>query len=201
MGLNLRKSDFRRICIRRLKRLSGIQKYRANRLVTARLQALIERLGCRSLLMYLPMPHEPDVRKLMRRYRVRGQVYVPFMEQESFKLVKYRLPLIKKKYGILEPPDSCFYRARIDLAVVPVVGVDARLRRIGFGKGMYDRFFSRLDSKPLIVFVQLERCFTTETVTDDYDVQADFYITPQETIVRGKPHDKRITGRRCGRNR
>jgi 5-formyltetrahydrofolate cyclo-ligase len=197
----LSKSDFRKACIKRLRGLSGIRKYRANRLVLARLEALIERLGCRSLLMYLPMPHEPDVRGLIRRYRTRKEIYVPFMEQESFKLVKYRLPLIKKRYGILEPYDSRFYRARIDLAVVPVVGVDARLGRVGFGKGMYDRFFSRLSKKPLIVFVQLERCFTTETVTDGYDIQADFYITPQETIVRGKPHDKRITGRRCGRNR
>ena len=32
------------------------------------------------------------------------------MEGESFRLVKYRLPLIKKKFGIMEPKDSKQYK-------------------------------------------------------------------------------------------
>ncbi len=87
------------------------------------------------------------------------------------------------------------------MAVVPVVGVDGRLRRIGFGKGMYDRFFASLDTKPLTLFVQLSKCYTKEKITDSFDVQADIYITPEDIIFRGKTNVDRTFDRRCRSNR
>ena len=58
-------------------------------------------------------------------------VYVPFMENDSFKIVKFRLPLCRKKFGIKEPNNSFFRPRKIDLAIVPVVAIDALNKRIG----------------------------------------------------------------------
>ena len=69
------------------------------------------------------------------------------MEGKSFKMVSYRLPLKKKKFGIYEAGNTIRNIKKIDIAVVPVVGVDGRLQRVGFGKGMYDRFFEKLEKK------------------------------------------------------
>jgi 5-formyltetrahydrofolate cyclo-ligase len=104
-------------------------------------------------------------------------VYVPFMEDDSFKIVKYRLPLHKKKFNIKEPTNSFLKPNKIDLAVVPIVGIDALNKRIGFGKGMYDRFFYRLKYRPKIVFIQLELCKSKEILSDNYDIEADYIIT------------------------
>ena len=101
------------------------------------------------------------------------------MEGASFRLVKYRLPLKKKQFGIKEPNDSKQYRVKnIDLAVVPIIGLDVTHRRVGFGKGMYDRFFEK-HSKNIkqTVFVARELCYSKEVVTDDYDIKADMIIT------------------------
>ena len=99
------------------------------------------------------------------------------MQGDSFKIVKYRLPLQKKRFNILEPNNSFLKPNRLDLAIVPVVGVDAINKRIGYGKGMYDRFFYRLKYKPKIVFIQLELCKSKEILSDNYDIEADYIIT------------------------
>jgi 5-formyltetrahydrofolate cyclo-ligase len=123
---------------------------------------------------------EVDIYPLIKRLRKeKKNLYVPFMEGKSFRLVKYRLPLRKKQFGIKEPLDSKQYRIKqIDIAIVPIVGVDITHRRVGFGKGMYDRFFEK-NKKNIkqVVFVARELCYSKEVVTDHYDVQADKIFT------------------------
>jgi 5-formyltetrahydrofolate cyclo-ligase len=171
------KDEFRRFCKKRLKR-------KVRKKIYSNLGWLIENLEVKSVLLYLPMAHEPDTRQLIGRVRRKAQVYVPFMEGASFKMVKFRLPLKKKRFGIKEPPNSSF-GGEVDLAVVPVLGVDGDFRRIGFGKGMYDRFFASLNRKPIVVFVQNRLCLTNEKLTESHDIQGDFLITPKEIIIRG----------------
>ena len=55
--------------------------------------------------------------------------------------------------------------------------MDAIGKRIGFGKGMYDRFFDRIDYKPKLIFTQLTLCKANKTLSNKYDIQADFVIT------------------------
>jgi 5-formyltetrahydrofolate cyclo-ligase len=196
----LDKRTFRENCLRRIRLLERSSALPRHKKVVRDLERIIRNVDPRSVLLYVPMGHEPDIRPLFAKLRGRVKVYVPFMEGKSFKLVQYRLPLRKKRFGIYEPMNSHFYLPKIDMAVVPVVGVDGRFRRIGFGKGMYDRFFARLPHRPFTVFVQLAKCYTKETITDDYDVMADIYITPEDIIVRGKRHAHRDHYRRCGGN-
>ncbi|WP_300361671.1 5-formyltetrahydrofolate cyclo-ligase [Hydrogenimonas sp.] len=192
------KKKFRKTCLEKLRKAERNGKFRRNRIVLRRVESIIRKYNPKAILLYLPMGHEVDVRPLFRRLRRDRKIYVPFMEGESFKLVQYRLPLQRKRFGIYEPMNSHFYLSEIDMAIVPVVGVDGRFRRIGFGKGMYDRFFGSLRRKPLTVFVQLAKCYTKEKITDDFDVMADIYITPEDIIVRGKRHVDRVDNRRCG---
>ena len=105
------------------------------------------------------------------------------MEGVSFKMVKFRLPLLKKKFGIKEPNNSLFKLAKIDIAIVPILGVDKNFQRVGFGKGMYDRFFNKLKYKPLIIFVQLDKCFINQNICDVYDIKCDYLITPKEILI------------------
>jgi 5-formyltetrahydrofolate cyclo-ligase len=102
------------------------------------------------------------------------------MEGKSFRVVKYRYPLETKRFGIKEPKDSKQYRnKKLDIAVVPIVGMDITYRRVGFGKGMYDRFFEKeMKNIDKTVFVARELCYSKEIVTDDFDVKADMIIVP-----------------------
>ena len=111
----------------------------------------------------------------LRKKRI-CEVYVPYMVGKTFKAVKYRLPLKKKRFGIKEPNNSNL-KADIDFAIVPIVGTDETNRRVGFGRGMYDRYFEKLKKKPITIFTQLTLCKSKLEVTSSHDIKADFIIT------------------------
>lgn len=175
------KNSFRQECLQRLKQTRGIRAYKKDKIVLSQLKKHINENHIKHIFLYLPLEMEVNLFPLIAQWRKEGkQLYVPFMEGKSFRLVKYRLPLLKKQFGIKEPKDSKQYRRKeIDIALVPIVGVDVTKRRIGFGKGMYDRFFekNRKNIKQ-VVFVARELCYSKEVVTDDHDVKADMIFTP-----------------------
>jgi len=176
-----RKKHFRTEALSRLKKASSHSAYRKDKKVLEGLYRYIIALHAKHIMLYLPLKMEVNLYPLIVRLRKeKKQLYVPFMEGASFRLVKYRLPLRQKRFGIKEPLDSKQYRIKkIDIAIVPIVGVDVTHRRVGFGKGMYDRFFEK-NKKNIkqTVFVARELCYAKEIVTDHYDVKADMIFTP-----------------------
>lgn len=172
------KGDFRKSCIKRLEFSSRFSKFYKDKKTVQKLKKFIDKYNSKNILLYIPLGAEVNVLPLINSLRKEQKnVYVPYMYEDSFKLVKYRLPLHTKKFGIKEPFNSFCKEPKIDLAIVPVVGVDKVCKRIGFGKGMYDRFFYRLDYKPTVVFTQLTLCKAEETLSNHYDIQADYIIT------------------------
>ena len=179
LKVSIDKASFRKECMKKLKKASrGSKRYNTHQVVKS-LENVLLSLNPQSVLFYMPLPFEVDVRALLNKNRKIRKCYVPFMVEESFKMVRYRLPLKRGNFGVYEPKDSLLTIKNVDVAIVPVVGVDADARRVGFGKGMYDRFFAQLKTKPITIFVQLDACVCKEKITDYYDVQADLYITPK----------------------
>ncbi|MCW8953544.1 MAG: 5-formyltetrahydrofolate cyclo-ligase, partial [Sulfurimonas sp.] len=68
------------------------------------------------VLCYAPLPFEPDIRKTINTIRKKCDIFVPFMEGESFKMVPFRLPLKKKKFGIYEAGNTLRNIKKIDIA-------------------------------------------------------------------------------------
>lgn len=175
------KNTFRTECIHRLKHAQNIRRMKKDKKVLDKLYQVICKENAQSILLYLPMRMEVNLYPLIIKLRKeKKNIYVPFMEGKSFRLVRYRLPLSKKQFGIKEPNDSKQFRnKKIDIAIVPIVGMDAARKRVGFGKGMYDRFFEKEQSNiNKVVFVARELCYSKKVVTDHYDVKGDMIITP-----------------------
>jgi len=180
MTKEYRKQAFRKHCLTRLRKLSNSSSYVKDKYIIEVLYNYISSSQAQNIMLYLPLGMEVNLYPLISRLRKeKKNLYVPFMEGASFRLVKYRLPLYTKQFGIKEPNDSKQYRLKeIDMAIVPMVGVDVTHRRVGFGKGMYDRFFEK-NKKNIkqVVFVARELCYAKEVVTDHYDVKADMIVT------------------------
>jgi 5-formyltetrahydrofolate cyclo-ligase len=181
------KKSFRKICIDRLKKRQN-NTYKLDKMVINKLLYIIKKSKSKTIMLYIPLGIEVNISSLIIKLRKEKKiVLVPFMEGESFSLVKYRLPLNIKQFGVKEPSNSNKYNNKIDLAIVPVIGIDGTLRRVGFGKGFYDRFFAK-NRKNIskILFVGRKRCICSEIITDDYDVKGDSYITPKNSFFRNK---------------
>lgn len=179
----LTKENFRKNCLQKLRNLPLHNKtYRDTRLNNRLLRHLLHAKKSK-ILFYYPLSSEADIRRSINTLRAKHEIYLPFMEGESFKMVPLRLPLKQKKFGIFEAGNSNRKIKNIDIAIVPVVGVDGNMQRIGFGKGMYDRFFAKLKKRPFTIFIQSDFCFTKHAVCDDYDVDCDLLITPKVELV------------------
>jgi 5-formyltetrahydrofolate cyclo-ligase len=165
------KNRFRKECLH-----SKVNRYRFSKSIEKLLKDVSK--PYKNILLFLPLKNEPDIRKLIIELKKeKKNIFVPFMQDLSFKMVKYSLPLKKKKFSILEPLNKNKTLQKIDLAIVPIIGMDNNFKRVGFGKGMYDRFFASLGYKPKIVFVQLRPCISKGTLTDEFDIQADEFIS------------------------
>jgi len=159
------------------------KKYKSH-LVSNKLLQLFKNLKGKKILFYFPLLMEVDILRVLKQLRKNNEIFIPFMVAQSFKMVPFRLPLHKKKFGIYEAGNTVRNIKKIDIAIVPVVGVDGNLQRVGFGKGMYDRFFEKLQKRPYTIFTQLELCYTKELVCDEYDIACDLLITPKKSLKR-----------------
>jgi len=175
------KKTFRKICIERAKKRRGVRGYKFDKELNRRLYKLIKSQKAQTIMLYVPLKIEINISSLILQLRREKKILlVPFMEGESFSLVKYRLPLIRKQFGVKEPKNRNRYKYKIDLAIVPIIGTDETLRRVGFGKGFYDRFFEKNHKRiQKIVFVGREYCVSSKIITDDYDVKGSLYLTPK----------------------
>ncbi|WP_333803788.1 5-formyltetrahydrofolate cyclo-ligase [Sulfurospirillum sp.] len=189
------KSEFRSYA--RAKLCTVHNAYKRDKIVEKHILEMVKQVRARSILLYVSLPIEANTRGIIATCRRRKcKVYVPFMEGVSFKMVKWRLPSRRKKFNIEEPNNSFAVKPKIDFAIVPVIGVDGAFKRIGFGKGMYDRFFASLEPKPPILFVQREFCMTQSLLSEAHDIAADIYLTPYKTIIkRGTNGLRVISGR------
>jgi 5-formyltetrahydrofolate cyclo-ligase len=177
----IRKKKFRKRCLEILKKAAQRGSYVKDKKVLLQLQKIILKMHAKTVMLYLPLETEVNLYPLIQLLRKqKRQLYVPFMEGASFRLVKYRYPLETKRFGIKEPKYSRQYRNKqIDIAIIPIVGMDLTYRRVGFGKGMYDRFFEKeMKNIGKTVFVARALCFSNQIVTDSYDVKADVVIVP-----------------------
>jgi 5-formyltetrahydrofolate cyclo-ligase len=166
------KSEFRRICLESV----NFNRYLFSKKISSVLKEITR--PYKNILLFLPLKNEPDIKGLINSLRrEKKNIFVPFMQDLSFKMVKYSLPVKKKKFSILEPHNKNKTLQKIDLAIVPVVGIDTDFKRVGFGKGMYDRFFASLGYRPKIVFLQVRPCISKHKLTDSFDIKADEYIS------------------------
>ena len=91
-------------------------------------------------------------------------------------------PLRINKYGILEPVSSkiCYP----DILLVPLVGYDNKLNRLGYGGGYYDRYIDKIQKIKKITTIGL--AFSYQKIKNiqinKYDKKLDFIITDKKFL-------------------
>ncbi|MCX2682545.1 5-formyltetrahydrofolate cyclo-ligase [Campylobacter sp. MIT 21-1685] len=166
-------------------RLSRQKKYffKKDFLVFKECFKLIKKSKIKNILLFIPLVYEPNLLKFRKVLNQNYKLFVPFMQDKSLKIVKLRLPFIKKRFGVLESNNS-FLKVVIDVAIVPVIGIDKNFKRIGHGQGFYDRFFSELTYKPVIIFTQSIDSLSEKTLSQQHDIVGDFYINPHKKYYK-----------------
>ena len=87
-------------------------------------------------------------------------------------------------FGIPEPGAACplYSPWEADLIVIPGVVFDMNGRRIGYGKGYYDRALHQLEGKGRLVGLCYDFQIVGELPGEPHDVRMDLIITEQRVI-------------------
>ena len=91
-------------------------------------------------------------------------------------------PIKINKYGIPEPVSSKIIYP--DALLVPLVGYDNDLNRLGYGGGFYDRYIYKIEKIKKIVKIGLAFSYQKikKVPTNLYDKKLDFIITEKEIL-------------------
>jgi 5-formyltetrahydrofolate cyclo-ligase len=188
----MNKNEVRTIALARLKAKNAAQIAAQSAKTRASLAKLLKTLRFKSVLVYLPLWFEADLRPLFRGLRRKAKLYAPFVEDVSFKMVALRLPLYRQSLGIFAPAYSLRAIKKTDVLIAPALAVDTDFARIGFGKGMYDRFVRELIKKPIVIFVQ-PSILSSPKVSDARDIRGDYLVGGDRAICNlGKRYERRI---------
>lgn len=98
-----------------------------------------------SFFIYKSFGSETDTENIIDRLICCGKrVFLPRVEGREMVAVRYfgkGDALIKNKYGIEEPQGQA-YAGEIDVCAAPLLAVNPKGYRLGYGGGYYDRYFS-----------------------------------------------------------
>ena len=138
----------------------------------------------KSVLFYSPIVGEIDLLPLIESALKSGKtVALPrYVEQRAtYEVVRVNdieRDCIPGKFGISEPGPHCeaWMLNALDLALVPGLGFDLAGRRLGRGKGFYDRLLSKVAGAKC--GVALDQQILTEIPAEDHDIRMDFILTP-----------------------
>ena len=91
-------------------------------------------------------------------------------------------PLIINKFGIPEPISSKIFYP--DILLVPLVGFDHDLNRLGYGGGFYDRYIEKIEKIKKVIKIGLAfSCQKLKNIPiNQYDKKLDFIITEKEIL-------------------
>ena len=102
--------------------------------------------------------------------------------QMNFHIWSKKDPLTINKFGIPEPISSKILYP--DILLVPLVGFDNNLNRLGYGGGFYDRYIEKIDKIKKVTKIGL--AFSYQKILsvpiNQYDRKLDFVITEKEII-------------------
>ena len=187
MSVNLEKNEFRKNARANLMKLTKFKAKCSHYKATKTLLNLINFTNSKKVLFYLPLNYEVDVLKIRRNLSHKCEIFAPFMVGLSLKMVRLRLPFITYKFNVRQPSGKKMDNVRLDMAVVPAIGVD--------------RFFDSLPIKPKrIVFLEIKDFYTKGVLSNAQDAVADFYITPNKNYIKRGINDRGFNRlrSRCG---
>lgn len=183
---SLRKKRIRASLLEKRKNLSKIDREEKSRHICEHLWYSSEFSAAKTVLFFAPKTdtNEPDIFPLVEKSFEEKRVCFPRVSGNALhiKEISSLHDLSKGAFGILEPniPED-INPNKIDLVLVPALGVDDMGNRIGFGGGFYDRFLSQNPLPTLAVVFNFQRIPLLPA--QEFDVPVDGVVTERGISV------------------
>lgn len=172
------KSQLRKDFKEKRKNLSDQKKYKLDQGVSSRLKSLILKNSFKKVHIFLPIEKFREFNSfilLNDKDLSHVEFVIPVVSGEKMLTVRYIPEDISiSNWGIPEPVKYKEVKDDdIDLVLVPLLVCDQKGNRVGYGKGFYDRFMSKLSDKIMKLGVSYFDPIHEEISNDSWDVKLD----------------------------
>jgi 5-formyltetrahydrofolate cyclo-ligase len=141
--------------------------------------------NARAVLLFTALADEADITPLLDDALLAGkQVALPRFDAASGAyvagLVQKPSELVPGRFGVLEPPAGCplIPLNQLDLAFVPGVAFDFTGRRLGRGKGFYDRLLAEVRGHKCGVAFDAQ--IVAAVPEEPHDIRVNSILTPTQ---------------------
>ena len=146
----------------------------------------INRYNFKNLGGYYPSNFEIDDLEILKvlekkNYKISLPIIKKNNQMDFFKWSKND-PLKINKYGIPEPISSKIFYP--DILLIPLVGYDNHLNRLGYGGGFYDRYIEKIEKIKKVIKIGLAFSYQRlkSVPINQNDKKLDFIITENEIL-------------------
>lgn len=164
----MNKIDARKISLNLRKDIDNIQvsKIVVDKIYQSKILDKYNNIG-----IYYPIGKEINILELVNLYPNKN-FYLPITKEEIY-FSKYNSSseLIKGPFKTMEPKGIEFKRDNIEIFLIPCVAISKDNRRVGYGKGYYDRYLNGY--KGLKVGICYQNAIDLDIDMDEYDVLLD----------------------------
>lgn len=139
----------------------------------------------RNIAAFYPLKGEPNIMPIIEELAREGRLLLPRCEGEGimrfYKVNSLRKDLVKGHFGIMEPAEGLeAFEGEIPIFLVPGTKFNLDGRRIGHGKGYYDRFLANHKHAYKAGIATPAQIFKQPLEQKDTDVQMNIVIACRE---------------------
>ncbi|GAA2948142.1 5-formyltetrahydrofolate cyclo-ligase [Microbacterium luteolum] len=169
--------------------LSESQRDAAASEIGARLDALVDALGARSISCFLSTTTEPGTREFVNRAVRRGiRVLLPITRADG--LLDWAVAtdddqVTEGLFGLPEPTGEVLGPIAVndvDLMIVPAAAVDRSGMRMGWGRGYFDKTIGSMEKCPPVYAVIYDSEILDSLPREVHDQPVNGVVTPTQTL-------------------
>lgn len=185
MNLHEQKKQLRSSLKQRRSCLSEIKRKEMSQQISKYLYEIDEFNQANSIFCYISYRSEVDTHALISDFLFRKLALVVPKITEKSEMIAVSLgnlsDLEPDKMGILTPKSNLPAAGPFDIAITPGVGFTINGERLGYGKGYYDRWFSRNRVKTKIG-IAFEAQLVEKLPTEATDIPLDILVTEERVL-------------------
>ena len=181
-----KKAQLRSVLIQRRSQIRAERRTRYSQTIQRRLMNLPEFRTCRSVFCFVSLAEEVDTHGLLDSMLGEGKLLAVPKIVDSKEMIfvpfKYWSELLPGQMGILTPVSTIPYKGGTDICITPGIGFSENGRRLGYGRGCYDKWFATHTVKCKIA-IAFECQILDKLPTGTHDIAVDIIVT-EERIIR-----------------
>jgi 5-formyltetrahydrofolate cyclo-ligase len=137
----------------------------------------------KTIACFISFGAEPNTNLFLKHCQLDEKIklYVPRVAGDALEWVLFDENQVRHPLGMNEPVGPSVILSELDLLVVPALALDRFGRRLGRGRGFYDRALSKLSPKQVVGVIHSDELVDL-VPTDNHDQLVDFICTCEELL-------------------